>query len=109
MMVVNVFGQFKPNVIVNGISYKAKVMSNEHATYIQQSDFQNTLAADSFYVDVMTEESWNHFQLTIQNEFEGKLNNDIYTLNDGRQIFKSEDRDKYSGNLLIITLFGSEE
>lgn len=101
--------QFKSEVVINGITYKAKVNDGKHATFIQQDNFDFSLAADSFYVDVMTEEQWDKATDVLVKEEKAVFQNGMYHTPKGCQVFVSEDRDKYTGDLLIIRLFGSED
>jgi len=100
------FAQFKEEVKVNGVSYKASAINELQATYIQQDYFDFTLAADSFYVDVVTESQW-------EKHSEGLLTQgavvefDIYNMLDGRQLYISGERHKKTGDLMLITLYGS--
>lgn len=101
------FAQFKDVVIVNGITYTAKDKDLDGAVYIQQDHFDFTLAADSFYVDVMTEAQYNAYARFLVKEEKAEYVNGMYHVKDGSQVFVSEDRDKTTGNLMVIRLFGS--
>lgn len=98
--------QFKPVVVQNGITYTATVNTPTHATYIQQDYKDFSLAPDSFYVDVMTDVQWDFASDRIVAEG-GVWANGMYHLPNGCQVFVSDDRDKHTGGLLIIRLFGS--
>ena len=43
-------GSFQDQTVVNGVFYIATENTIDHATYIQQDNFDFPLAADSFYV-----------------------------------------------------------
>ena len=98
--------QFKPAVVVNGVTYAATANTPEHVTYVQQDFLDFSLAADSFFVDVMTDAQWDLAgdQLVAEGAF---WSNGMYYTPDGCQVFVSEDRDKDTGHLLIVRLFGS--
>lgn len=98
---------FKNDYFVYDIAYKASVNEDLHVTYIQQDHFDFALAADSLYIDVMTEKQWESYSKLIIAQEGAKLANGIYHTNTGCDVFVSESRDKYSGNLLIVRLFGS--
>jgi len=100
--------QFKPTVVVNGVTYNATTNTPQHVTYIQQDFKDFSLAADSFYVDVMTEAQWDMSSNIIVSNG-GVWSNGMYHLPNGCQVFVSDDRDKYTGDLLIVRLFGSRE
>lgn len=98
---------FKNDYVVNGIAYKASVNEDMHVTYIQQDNFDFPLAADSLYIDVMTAQQWDAYSDLIIAQEGAKWANGMYHTNTGCQVFVSEARDKYTGNLLIVRLFGS--
>ena len=98
---------FKDEIVINGISYAAVKNTPEHVTYIQQDNFDFSLAADSFYVDVMTENQWDAYSNLIVSQEGAAWANDMYHTNNGCQVFVGEHRCKYTGNLLIYRLFGS--
>lgn len=100
--------QFNPTVVVNGVTYQATQNSVEHVTYVQQDYLDFSLAADSFYVDVMTDAQWDSAgdQLVAEGAY---FKNEMYHTIDGRQVMVSDDRDPDTGGLMIFTLFGSLE
>lgn len=97
---------FQPTVQVNGVTYNATVNTPTHVTYVQQDFMDFSLAADSFYVDVMTEEQWM-FALKDVLDQGGIWNNEMYHLPTGEQVFVSDNLDPTTGNLMIVRLFGS--
>jgi hypothetical protein len=98
---------FKDELVINGISYAAVKNTPEHATYIQQDNFDFSLAADSFYIDVMTENQWaEHMDFIVKIEG-AELNNGIYRTSSGCDVFVGDFIDKSTNNLLIYRLFGS--
>ena len=100
--------QFKPAVVVNGVTYAATANTPEHVTYVQQDFLDFSLAADSFFVDVMTDAQWDLAgdQLVAEGAF---WSNGMYYTPDGRQVMIGDDRDQDTGGLMIFTLFGSIE
>lgn len=101
--------QFKSHYEVNGVNYLAVKNNPNHVTYVQQNHFDNELAADSLYIDVMTESEWDEYSKKLVDTEGAKFQNGIYQTNTGCQVFVSDARDKYTGNLLIVRLFGSVE
>ena len=100
--------QFKPTTEVNGITYKATTNTSNHVTYIQQDYLDFPLAADSFYVDIMTIDQWDLSSSSIV-ESGGKFSDGMYHLPNNCQVFVSDQKDSATGNLIIVRLFGSEE
>jgi len=67
------------------------------------------LAADSFYIDVMTETQWDAYSNLIVAQEGATWANDMYHTNNGCQVFVGEHRSKHTGGLLIYRLFGSKD
>lgn len=100
--------QFKPTTEVNGVTYKAANNTSKHVTYIQQDYLDFSLAADSFYVDIMTVDEWD-LSSTLIVESGGIFSDGMYHLPNNCQVFVSDQKDSDTGDLMIISLFGSEE
>jgi len=101
--------QFKDQLVVHGITYNVTDNSPSHATYVQQDFKDFSLAADSFYIDVMTETQWDAYVKLIVAQEGATWENDMYHTNNGCQVFVGEHRSKHTGNLLIYRLFGSKD
>jgi hypothetical protein len=100
--------QFKPQVVVNGVTYTATTNTPIHVTYVQQDFLDFTLAADSFYIDVMTIDQWD-FSSSLIVQSGGVFSDGMYHLPNGCQVFVSDETDPITGDLMIVRLFGSEE
>ena len=101
--------QFKDQLVVHGITYNVNDNSPSHATYVQEDFKDFSLAADSFYIDVMTEAQWDAYSTLIFAQEGATLIDGMYHTNNGCQVFVGEHRCKYTGNLLIYRLFGSKD
>ena len=100
--------QFKPEVVVNGVTYSATTNTPIHVTYVQQDFLDFTLAADSFYIDVMTIDQWD-FSSSLIVQSGGVFRDGMYLLPNGCQVFVSDETDPITGDLMIVRLFGSKE
>lgn len=100
---------FKDTRVVNGVSYKAAYNSPEKVMYIKQDHFDFTLAADSFSIQVMTEDQWVAYVDFLVTEEKAFLRNGLYHLPNDEQVFNTKKEDEFLEGTYIYHLFGSKD
>jgi len=98
---------FKEERVIHGITYLATFNTPTKAVYVQQDYFDFTLAADSFYVQVMTDLEWDAFRTYLMVEEDAFFRNGLYHLPDNRQVFNTGKKDDFFDGTYIYQLFGS--
>jgi len=99
---------FKDTRTVNGVTYKTSYNTPERVMYIQQDNFEFTLAADSFSIQVMNESQWNSYMEVLVNNG-AFFKNGLYHLPNDEQVFNTGKIDSSLGGTYIYHLFGSSD